>query len=244
MSSKHSAFAYLRVSGLGQVDGDGFRRQADAIGRFAKAAGFEIVREFREPGVSGTSDLDARPALMEALSAIASNGVRIIIVEHADRIARDLLVQESIIRQFKILGARLLTADAVDLTDDAEPSRVLVRQMLGAIAQHDKQRLVLKLRASRTAQRHARGYCEGRIPYGWKDAQERGTLDRMRSLRRKPIKGDRRSYAAVAAALNADGCLNRERRPWSASRVHAVLKQAAMIEQRIGTETRNPRKRS
>ena len=129
--------------------------------RFARAGGYDIVQEFREEGISGASDLDARPALMEALTAIASNGVRVIIVEHADRIARDLLVQESLIRQFQAIGARLLTADGVDLTDDAEPSRVLVRQMLGAIAQHDKQRLVLKLRASRHAARKTEATAKG-----------------------------------------------------------------------------------
>ena len=32
---RQKAFSYLRVSGLGQLDGDGFRRQADAIERFA-----------------------------------------------------------------------------------------------------------------------------------------------------------------------------------------------------------------
>jgi DNA invertase Pin-like site-specific DNA recombinase len=229
MANKIKAFAYLRVSGLGQVDGDGFRRQADAIGRFAKAAGYEIAREFREEGVSGANDLAERPALMQALATIAGNGVRVVMVEHADRIARDLLVQESLIRQFQAIGARLLTADGVDLTDDGEPSRVLVRQMLGAIAQHDKQRTVLKLRASRQAVRRVQGFCEGRKPYGWIGDEWR-VLDRMRALRRKPARGQRHSYQEIAETLNAEGTHNREGREWSASRVHAVLRRADQIE--------------
>jgi DNA invertase Pin-like site-specific DNA recombinase len=236
MSMKTKAFAYLRVSGLGQVEGDGFRRQADAIARYAKASGYEVVKEFKEPAVSGASDLDARPALMSALTEIASNGVRVILIEHADRIARDLLVQESIIRQFKAIGARLVTAEGIELTDDTEPSRVLVRQMLGAIAQHDKQRLVLKLRASRRAQWKAHGYCEGPKPYGVGEG-ERAILERMRALRRKPVKRDRRSYAEIAAALNREGTMNRGGRPWSAQRVYAVLKQAEVIEARQGKGT-------
>jgi DNA invertase Pin-like site-specific DNA recombinase len=228
--NKQKAFSYLRVSGLGQVDGDGFRRQREAISRFAKATGYEIAGEYAEEGVSGTNDLAERPALMEALTAIASNGVRVVIVEHADRIARDLLVQESLIRQFQAIGARLLTAGGVDLTDEADPSRVLVRQMLGAIAQHDKRRVVLKLRASRRAVRRAQGFCEGRKPYGWL-VGERAVLDRMRALRRKPAKGERRSFQQIADALNAANTLNRENRKWSASRVHAVLRRADRIDQ-------------
>jgi hypothetical protein len=101
--------------------------------------------------------------------------------------------------------------------------------MLGAIAQHDKQRTVLKLRASRQAVRRAQGFCEGRKPYGWLEG-ERVVLERMRALRRKPVKGARPSLQTVADTLNAEGVLNREGRPWSASRVHAVLHRAAAIE--------------
>jgi hypothetical protein len=53
----------------------------------------------------------------------------------------------------------------------------------------------------------------------------------MRALRRKPVKGQRRSYNQVAGTLNEAGILNREGRPWSASRVHAVLRRAEAIEQ-------------
>jgi hypothetical protein len=40
------ALAYLRVSGRGQVDGDGFPRQLDAIARYARAHGVELAGEY------------------------------------------------------------------------------------------------------------------------------------------------------------------------------------------------------
>ena len=46
-------FAYLRVSGKGQVDGDGFPRQLAAIKAHAKANDMRIVQVFREEGVTG-----------------------------------------------------------------------------------------------------------------------------------------------------------------------------------------------
>jgi hypothetical protein len=48
------AFSYLRVSGKGQVEGDGFPRQRAAVKAYATANGIRIVREFREEGVSGS----------------------------------------------------------------------------------------------------------------------------------------------------------------------------------------------
>jgi hypothetical protein len=109
----------------------------------------------------------------------------------------------------------------------------MVRQILGAVAQNDKQRLVLKLKVARVRQRAAQGFCEGRKPYGHASDTEAATLARMRDLRRKAHRTARAaSYADIAATLNTEGRLNREGRPWSASRVHAVLRQAAVIEQR------------
>jgi DNA invertase Pin-like site-specific DNA recombinase len=126
----------------------------------------------------------------------------------------------------------------VELTkrDDDDPTRTLIRQILGAVAEFDKRVTVLKLRAARIRRRKRQGYCEGMKPYGWQEG-ERPALERMRQLRRKPVKADRRSYQTIADTLNAEGLLNREGRPWSASRVYAVMKQAAIIEGRQASAT-------
>ena len=48
------AYGYIRVSGRGQVEGDGLTRQKKAIMDYAKANGITIENIFREEGVSGT----------------------------------------------------------------------------------------------------------------------------------------------------------------------------------------------
>ena len=53
--SHTKAHAYLRVSGKGQVDGDGFPRQLKAIREYAAAHDIKIVNVYREEGVSGTA---------------------------------------------------------------------------------------------------------------------------------------------------------------------------------------------
>src|SRR3954471_21620340 len=124
------AVSYLRVSGRGQVDGDGFPRQREAIRRFAKSNRYEIVDEFRDEGVSGTRELADRPGLAALLDRIESNGVRVVVVERADRLARDLMVSEVIIDRLTQLGAKVLTADGADLTTaDGDPTRTLIRQV-------------------------------------------------------------------------------------------------------------------
>ena len=51
--ARPKAFAYLRVSGKGQVRGDGFTRQLRAIRAYANQQGIWITQVFREEGVAG-----------------------------------------------------------------------------------------------------------------------------------------------------------------------------------------------
>lgn len=95
--TKHARFfAYLRVSGAGQVEGDGFERQLAAVCNYAQANGIKVARIFREEGVSGKKDLANRPALQELVTALHSNGVRLVLIEKLDRLARDLMVHNAI----------------------------------------------------------------------------------------------------------------------------------------------------
>jgi DNA invertase Pin-like site-specific DNA recombinase len=101
MRLMRKAFAYLRVSDRGQIDGDGFPRQEQAIRQYAAAHGIEIVKVFQEQGVSGTKDLDNRDALQEMLLEIEQGDVALVLIERLDRLARDLMIQETIIRDFR-----------------------------------------------------------------------------------------------------------------------------------------------
>ena len=62
------AFSYLRVSGKGQVLGDGFPRQREAIEKYAKASGISIEEEFRDEGIN--------PSCLLATSSWSSRLVR------------------------------------------------------------------------------------------------------------------------------------------------------------------------
>jgi DNA invertase Pin-like site-specific DNA recombinase len=91
------AVGYLRTSSAANVgsDKDSEQRQRVAIGSYAKAAGVLIVDWFYDAAVSGADPVEARPGFAAMLARIAGNGVRTIVVEAANRFARDLMVQES-----------------------------------------------------------------------------------------------------------------------------------------------------
>ncbi len=218
------AVAYLRVSGKAQVHGDGFPRQRATVQRFAKANRLTIVGEFRDGGVKGATDLEHREGLAALLDTIESDGVKVVLVERADRLARDLMVSEIILGQFRDLGVRVITADSgVDLTvNDEDPTRTLIRQVLGAVAQFEKSVIVLKLRAARDRVRKSNGRCEGRKPFGTRPG-ETAVLHRMRQLRRKQPGRPRTSFTKIAHVLNAEGHRTRMGKPWRGPTIRKIL---------------------
>jgi len=217
-------FSYLRVSGRGQVDGDGFTRQREAIAKRAQALGWTVAQEFVEAGVCGANDLDNRPALKALFEALASNGVRTVMVERADRFSRDLMVGEVLLAQFRGAGVTVIESeDGRDLTldDPDNPTATLVRQILAAVAQFDKSGIVSKLRKARARKRAENGRCEGVKPFGTLPG-ESVTIQRMQALRRQR-RGKRLSFAKIAETLTAEGVASRSGKPWEASTVRKIL---------------------
>jgi DNA invertase Pin-like site-specific DNA recombinase len=87
------------------------------------------------------------------LRRLAANGAKTIIVESPDRFARDLAVQLAGHDMLKNLGIAIIPASAPDFFTEDTPTAVLVRQVLGAIAQFEKASSVAKLAAARKRKR-------------------------------------------------------------------------------------------
>jgi DNA invertase Pin-like site-specific DNA recombinase len=212
----NKAHAYLRVSGKGQVEGDGFTRQLAAIKGYAAAHDIKVIRVFREEGVSGTTDSADRPAWAELMTALHSNGVKTILIERLDRLARDLMVQETIIADLRRNGFDLVSVAEPDLMA-TDPTRILMRQLMGAVAQYDKSQIVAKLRGARLRKRAKEGRCEGRKPFGHYDG-ERATIERMKALRAEGLGFDR-----IAARMNDEGMKPRTGQRWHGVVVNRIL---------------------
>jgi DNA invertase Pin-like site-specific DNA recombinase len=199
-------FSYLRVSSVGQVDGDGFPRQREKIDAYCRAHDLVVEREFRDEGVSGTKEMSDRPGLKDLMVAIELNGVRTVLVERADRLARDLMVGELILKEFREMKpddpVRVIAVDTgTELTigDTGDPTKVLIRQLLGALAQWEKTSLVQKLRAARERIRKGGVRCEGGPPFGIVE-DEKAIVARMLELR-----GQNKTLSQIADVLNAEG---------------------------------------
>lgn len=193
------AYGYIRVSDKSQISGDGFLRQEKAIKDYAKANNFEVVSIYREEGVSGT--LLNRPTLTQLLLDLETEDVKTVIIERIDRLARDLMIQENIIHDMQKRDITLLSATDGDLLQD-DPTRKLIRQVLGSIAEYDKSMLVAKLKAAKDRIKATGQKCEGRKSY---HELNPNLIQELKKLRRKPRNGKRLSLNKTLQSLQAQG---------------------------------------
>jgi DNA invertase Pin-like site-specific DNA recombinase len=217
---ERSGFGYLRVSSESQIAGDGLPRQRAAIQAWAMANNVRIARWFEERGVSGSIDLKSRPALSSLMVALLNDGVRLVVIEKLDRIARDQMIQESIIQTLLKQGFELISAQAGEENlCGNDPGRKLMRTIMGAIAEYDKQMIVLKLRAARERVRiqSSAKRCEGRKPYGHY-ANEQVTLERMNALR-----CEGRTFGQISKILSSEGGKTRCNGKWFPGTVRRIL---------------------
>lgn len=219
-------YGYLRVSGKTQLHGDGFERQREEILQAAEREGIEVVGWFEER-ISGTREWDERPAWVEMILECQTSDVKYVLIEKLDRSARDLMVQEHIIVDLKRRGIELVSAKEPDLGSN-DPTRVLMRQIMGAIAQYDKTMLVLKLRAARDRKRRITGKKVGGARYyGEESAEEQKIVDWMVRVR---AMGE--SYTDIALYLEQKGVVppqmwkRRGSLKWHSGTVKRILDRA------------------
>lgn len=226
----HQVYSYIRVSGKSQVTGDGPDRQRDAISAFCKAHRLLPMGEFFDKAVSGTVEGMERPEfsdMLERIPHMERNGIHIeaIVVERVDRLARDLMVSELLLAECRKRGIKVFSVDQsalIDVSEDGgDPTRVLIRQIMGALAQWEKSVLVKKLRLARDRVRARTGRCEGAKPYGTFKGEPEiiAYLKAVHNLNEKP------SYQAIANGLNAAGLRNRAGRKWTKGPVWGLIKK-------------------
>jgi DNA invertase Pin-like site-specific DNA recombinase len=181
-AAMQKAFAYYRTSNVHIDDGnqESLTRQRDAVERYAKQAGYNIVDSVYDASVSGADPIHQRPGFAEALKRIAANGVHTIIVETASRFARDLIVAETGFRRLREAGITLIAADAPNSFLDDTPTSNFIRQVLAAVQELDRAMTVAKLKGAKDRKRAAGGKAEGRKSYAEKVP---ATVERARALR-------------------------------------------------------------
>jgi DNA invertase Pin-like site-specific DNA recombinase len=215
------AYGYLRVSGIGQSadDRDGFPRQQQAISEYAAKNDLRIVKWFRE-AKTGAKELEDRLVYWQMLEELKQGQVKTVVIEKLDRLARDLMIQETIIADFRRHGVTLVSTMEPDLCRD-DYTRKFMRQIMGAVAEYDRANTVAKLKGARQRMKANRpGWKEGRKAIGEKPGE-----DVVVNLILK-LRGEGKSLLSIAETLDREGIRPPKAAQWHASTVRNVLRRA------------------
>jgi DNA invertase Pin-like site-specific DNA recombinase len=221
---------YVRVSTSKQVgQGLGLAGQERTCRAWARQHGHQVVAVFRDEGVSD-KELEHRLGLAEALAALKDGRAGAIVVHRLDRLARDLVLQEQLLAEVWRSGELFSSAGGeANLHDDPEdPSRRLIRQVLGAVSEYERAMIVLRLRRGRAAKAARGGFAYGSPAYGHRangralvlDEREQAAITRARELHAAGA-----SLRRIGATLEAEGYATKRGSRWYPTAVARVLKR-------------------
>lgn len=223
--------AYLRVSTDRQAEeGLGLDVQRAAIQAWARQSGHRVTLWTADEGVSGSNGLEAREGLLDALAGLRTGQGRGLVVYRLDRLARDLVVQETLLAELRRIGAEAFStspAESAYLGDDPDdPSRKLIRQILGAVAEYERAMIVLRLRSGRRRKAEGGGFAYGAPAFGFRASggnlvpsdEEQETIERVLELRAAGL-----SLREVARTLDEHHISPRRAANWSPESVRRIL---------------------
>ena len=217
------AIAYYRVSTDLQKEEGTIEVQKMKVREFAIKNEYLIVNEFSDDGFSG--GLSDRPGLKELLDSLNQTEAEHILIYKLDRLARDLYIQEGLIKEFNKNNKQLISSLEPDL-DGSDPFRKAFRQMLGVFSEFEKAMIALRLEGGRERKAKNGGWHGGKI-YGYDNDegnlvinhQEAKIITQIFSQRRK-----KKSLKIIAKELtDLNIPTKRGNKNWSPSTIKKIL---------------------
>jgi len=189
MAEGTRAVGYIRVSTREQaLEGVSLAAQEERIRAFCQAKGWELLRVYRDEGVSGKS-LD-RPGVQAMIHDLKGDGVNVVVVLKLDRLTRSIRDLGSLIED--LFGGVALAAVDGSLDSSTAGGRMVVN-LLGSVAQWEREVIAERTKDALTFKREKGEWC-GRIPFGFKvgedgrlveDAESMKTIQAMKRARRR-----------------------------------------------------------
>jgi DNA invertase Pin-like site-specific DNA recombinase len=223
--------AYLRVSTETQADnGLGLEVQEQSVRQWAKANGHRLVAVYKDAGVSGSNGLGSRVGLPDALHALESGEAEGLVVAKLDRLARDLMVQETTLAKVWKMGGAVFSVDQGEILQDDpdDPMRTAFRQIVGVFSQLERSMIAARLRAGKKLKAEGGGYVGGMVAYGYRAEngelveypKEQAALARIWQLRLSGL-----SLSGIATELEAEGIAPRDGGKWALATLGRIVKR-------------------
>lgn len=229
VEAKMKIVAYLRVSTDQQAEsGAGLEAQRNSCHTWAENQGKTIDQVFSDEGVSGSTGMEKRPALMEAISSLERGDV--LLVAKRDRLGRDPIAVAMIEASVNRKHSKIVSA-AGEGSESDDPSSILMRRMIDAFAEFERNIICARTAAAMQAKRKKKERV-GHIPFGYKLAEdglhiveeqhEQSILAQIKELMDKGL-----STRKIAEEMNRRGAFNRGQSRWNHGSIFRIMTRIA-----------------
>jgi DNA invertase Pin-like site-specific DNA recombinase len=216
------AVIYTRVSSEEQAtEGTSLEVQRERALAYCVAQGWEAVEVFTDAGVSGAKA--DRPALLSLMQAVDAGHVDVVVVAKMDRLARSMRHLSPLLGRLDDAGVALVSI--AESFDSASPAGRLMRNMLGSMAEWERDVIRDRTTSGRLVRINAGGWSGGAPPLGFrvegqgKDAKL--VLDDAEAAMVRRAVGllldQGLTTGEASEVLNAEGYLPRKAPRWTAA---------------------------
>jgi DNA invertase Pin-like site-specific DNA recombinase len=161
MKCRDKTIGYCRVSTDKQREEGTIELQRNALMEYANVKGYDLVKIFEDNGVSG--GLERRPGLAELFAYLETNkDVKAVVIYKLDRLARDLYIQEHLIKKLESLNVVLISTKERDLAS-GDPMRKAFRQFMGIVSELEKAFITMRLSGGRLNKARKGKYAGGGV---------------------------------------------------------------------------------
>jgi site-specific DNA recombinase len=176
-----NAAIYARFS-TDKQDRSSIDDQTRSCRNWAKSHGLTVVAVFSDEATSGSVPVTKRTGGAAMHAAALAHQFDVLIIEGLDRLSRDQVDQEQVVRRLEHRGIRLVgISDGYD--SDSGESRFMLRGMRGIVNEVYRRDLPPKIRRGLAGQ-IARGFHAGGMSYGYRSVavgmNDRGEADGFR----------------------------------------------------------------
>ncbi len=217
--------AYLRVSTDEQAEpGLGIDAQRTQVRAMAVVKGYPSPTEYTDNGISGTKDVDKRPALQALMSDVQAGRVNVVVIPSLDRLGRKTRI---ILRLVEELAERNVTlVSCRESFDTSTPTGQFVLTILAGLAQMERDMTAARTKAALREHSKRDGEAGGKLPYGYVRTAEGIVIDEdavkvVRYIFGCMRRGD--SLRAIAEKLNAKGIASPRGGKWFHPSVGEVI---------------------
>jgi site-specific DNA recombinase len=218
---------YARVSTENQKEAETIEIQRAALLEYAELNGHTLVEIFSDNGLSGAKDLDNRPGLSEMFDYLESQtDLDGVLIYKLDRLARDLYIQEHLLRKLQGMNRALVSVKEPDICSN-DPMRKAFRQFMGIVSELEKAFITMRLSGGRINKARKGGFAGGCPGLGYRAKDKQLSIDAESSETVRMIFSLRNdldmSLRDIAQLLNESGIPTARNGKWYAGTVKYIL---------------------